>query len=199
MPIQAPNPPTAALDAVRTAVRSFAEEAMFRTPALRAAQPEQLTINEPHQVFLLGLDDLRAGAGLTRARLVGWRYLVQEGEKVIATAESALAGRGDAQVFSNFNEGPFVASTAAALSMAKTDPRVSQGTYEQRLLHVPALYVMALWLHEPTGAGDLLVPLAPSPRDLPAGRPLPAGEVVTILTELARRIPAEAPNDIKGS
>jgi hypothetical protein len=83
--------------------------------------------------------------------------------------------------------------------MAKTDPRVSQGTYEQRLLHVPALYVMALWLHEPTGAADLLVPLAPSPRDLPAGRPLSAGEVVTKLTELAQRIPAEAPNETKGS
>ncbi len=108
MPIHAPNPPAAALEAVRNTVRSFAEEAMFRTPALRAAQPEQLTINEPHQVFLLGLDDLRAGAGLTKARLVGWRYLVQEGEKVIASAESALAGEGDTQVFSNFNEGPFV-------------------------------------------------------------------------------------------
>jgi hypothetical protein len=48
MPIQVPNPPVETLDAVRSAVRSFAERAMFRTPALRAAQPEQLTINEPH-------------------------------------------------------------------------------------------------------------------------------------------------------
>jgi hypothetical protein len=100
MPIHAPNPPAAALEAVRNTVRSFAEEAMFRTPALRAAQPDQLTINEPHQVFLLGLDDLRAGADLSKARLVGWRYLVQEGDRVIATAESALAGQGDRQVFS---------------------------------------------------------------------------------------------------
>jgi hypothetical protein len=199
MPIHAPNPPAAALEAVRNTVRSFAEEAMFRTPALRAAQPDQLTINEPHQVFLLGLDDLRAGADLSKARLVGWRYLVQEGDKVIATAESALAGQGDRQVFSSFNEGPFVASTAAALSTAKADPRLSKGTYEQRLLHVPALYVMALWLHGPSGADDLLVPLAPAPRDVPTGRPVPAGEVLTKLTELAQRLPAEAPNEAKGS
>ena len=198
MPIQVPNPPAEAIAAVRSAVRSFAERAMFRTPALRAAQPEHLTINQPHQVFLLGLDDLRAGPDLARARLVGWRYLVQEGDRVIATAESTFADHG-APVFSNFNEGPFVASTTAALSMAKDDSRISQGNYEQRLLHVPALYVMALWLHEPTGADDLLVPLAPTPRDVPAGRPLPARELINKLAELAQRIPSEAPNDAKGS
>jgi hypothetical protein len=125
--------------------------------------------------------------------------LVQEGDTAIATAELTITAQSGVQVFSHFNEGPFVASTAAAISMAKTDPQVSQRSYEQRLLHVPALYVMALWLHEESGAQDLLVPLGPFPFEVPVGEPLPAGELIARLTEVAQRIPAEALDDPKGS
>ena len=199
MPIQTPNPPVAAVDVIRRAMRSFAETAAFRTPALRAAQPEQLSISEPHPVYLLGLDDLRAGASLARARLVGWRYLVQEGDNVIASAESTLAARGETHTFAHFTEGPFVASSAAALSLAKSDPRIAQGTYEQRLLHVPALYVMALWLHEPNGKNDLMIPLAPTPPGIPSGRTVPAAELLGQLADLAQRAPVEPPDSAKGS
>jgi hypothetical protein len=65
---------------------------------------------------------------------------------------------------------------------------------------VPALHVMALWLHGGQGdaAGDLLVPLDPSPVQTPAGRPAPAA---VLLRELAARssLVPPGPGDMSGS
>jgi hypothetical protein len=52
----------------------------------------------------------------------------------------------------------------------------------------------------PNPPGETLdVPLAPTPRDVPAGRPRPAHELINKLAELAQRIPAQAPDDATGS
>ena len=53
-----------------------------------------------------------------------------------------------------------------------------------RLLRIPALYMMALWLHAP--ATDLLVPLAPSPIGK-EGTPVPVPELFADLAELAQQ------------
>jgi hypothetical protein len=184
MPLRVPAPPTEAADAVRTTFQAFADSGTFRLPALRnATGPLELT--QPHQVFTLGLADLAAGRGLDAAKPSGWRYLVQEGDNALAAADTVATGPGNGYVFSTFNEGRFVTSTAEAIQAAQAIPEVSQGDFELRLLHVPGLHVMALWLHDITGnANDLLVPLEPSPVDTPTGQPVPAA---VLLQELARK------------
>jgi hypothetical protein len=144
----------------------------------------------------LGLSDLVAGKGLDAARPTGWRYLVQEGDNVLASAETVVGSRGE-QVFSAFNEGRFVDSSAKAMRAAREFPEVGQGGFELRLLNVPGLYVLALWLHNPQGKGDLLQPLAPSPVETPGDRPAPAA---VLLKELAAkaRVPIEAPDRTGG-
>ncbi len=198
MPLRVPAPPAEAADAVHTTFQAFADSGTFRLPALRnATGPLQLT--QPHQVFTLGLADLVAGRGLDAAKPSGWRYLVQEGDDALAAADTVATGSGDGYVFSAFNEGRFVTSTAEAIQAAQAIPEVSRGDFELRLLHVPGLHVMALWLHDIAGdAGDLLVPLEPSPVDTPTGQPAPA---VVLLQELASKSsPAAAtgPSDITG-
>lgn len=198
MPLRVPAPPAEAADAVHTTFQAFADSGTFRFQALRnATGPLQLT--QPHQVFTLGLADLVAGRGLDAAKPSGWRYLVQEGDDALAAADTVATGSGDGYVFSAFNEGRFVTSTAEAIQAAQAIPEVSRGDFELRLLHVPGLHVMALWLHDIAGnAGDLLVPLEPSPVDTPTGQPVPA---VVLLQELASKSsPAAAtgPSDITG-
>lgn len=145
--------------------------------------PLQLT--QPHQVFTLGLSDLAGGRGLEAAKPSGWRYLVQEGDNALAAAGTVATGSGNEYVFSSFNEGRFVTSTAEAIQAAQAIPEVSRGDFELRLFHVPGLHVMALWLHDVKGnASDLLVPLEPSPVDTPAGQPVPA---TALLQELASK------------
>jgi hypothetical protein len=190
MALIAPKPPRQAMDAVRTTFLELNKNRAFKSPALRSATgPLQLT--EPHEVFTLGLTDLVAGKGLDAAKPTGWRYLVQEDDKVLASAESVAVGPANEHVFSAFNEGSFVASSASAIRAVREIPEVEQGSFELRLLNVPGLYVLALWLHSVQGKDDLLVPLAPSPVEAPAGKPVPATVLLKELADKAR-IPIEA-------
>jgi hypothetical protein len=185
----APKPPQQALDAMHATFLDLSRNRAFRTPALRNATGT-LQLGEPQQVFTLDLTDLAAGKGLDAARPTGWRYLVQEGDNVLASAETVAGPRGE-QVFSAFNESRFVDSSAKALRAVGNSPEMAQGGYELRLLNVPGLYVQALWFHQTQGRGDLLQPLAPSPVETPADKPAPAA---VLLTELAAkaRVPMEA-------
>lgn len=182
----APKPPQQALDAMHTTFLDLSRNRAFRTPALRNATGT-LQLAEPHQVFTLDLTDLVAGKGLDAARPTGWRYLVQEGDNTLASAETVAGPRGE-QVFSAFNESRFVDSSAKALRAVEETPEVAQGGFELRLLNVPGLYVQALWFHETQGRGDLLQPLAPSPVETPGDKPAPAA---VLLKELADK--AQAP------
>lgn len=198
MPLRVPAPPTEAADAVHTTFQAFADSGAFRLPALRdATGPLQLT--KPHQVFTLGLADLAAGRGLEAANPTGWRYLVQEGDNVLAAADTVATGPGNDYIFSAFNEGRFVTSTAEAIQAAQAIPEVSQGDFEFRLLHVPGLHVMALWLHDLKGsANDLLIPLEPSPVDMPTGQPVPAAVLLQELASKSSPAAAIGPSDNTG-
>ena len=94
----------------------------------------------------------------------------------------------------SITEGPFVAATDQALSAASGQ----EGTYVPRVLNVPALHAVALWLHD-GGDGDLLVPLAPFPLDVPTGQPMPADELLSRLAASAGPVVEAADDDMKGS
>ena len=189
MVLIAARPPQQALDAAHATFLDLSRNRAFRTPALRNATGT-LQLGEPQQVFTLDLTDLAAGKGLDAARPTGWRYLVQEGDNVLASAETVAGPRGE-QVFSAFNESRFVDSSAKALRALGNSPEMAQGGYELRLLNVPGLYVQALWFHQTQGKGDLLQPLAPSPVETPEDKPAPAAMLLKELAAKAR-IPMEA-------
>ena len=192
MPLLAPEPPSQAAEIVHSTFRTFAENGTFRTPALRnATGPLQLT--QPHQAFTLGLADLVAGKGLEAATPTGWRYLVQQGDKTLASAETALTGTAPEHVFAAINEGRFVASTADAIRTARALPEVSKGNFELRLLRVPGLYFTAVWLHGAQGTSDVLVPL-----DEMAGKPVPAAQLLKDLASKAHAAAAVGPADRSG-
>lgn len=182
MPLHIPDPPSDVPDKVTTKLHEFAAGAKFSTKALRGARADQLDLSTPHQVFVMGLDAVTAGAGLAAAQPVGWRFLVTHNGQPIASAETMQKPDGTNEA-SQFTEGPFVDATDKALHGLHNLPQLEAAGFELRLLHVPALYVMALWLHAPTA--DLLVPLAPSPikKD---GKLLPPAEFFADLSELAR-------------
>ena len=83
---------------------------------------------------------------------------------------------------SHFNEGPFETATDNTVKTLHDLPELRAADYELRLLRIPALYMVALWLH--MTAGDLLVPLAPSPIGK-EGKPIPATEFFAELSHLA--------------
>jgi hypothetical protein len=198
MPLLAPNPPDQAARSVQSKIAELAANPRLGIPALRNVTG-QLQLTEPHQVFILGLDDLVAGRGLDAAKPTGWRYLIQQGDNVLASAETVRGGGVDTHVFAAFNEGRFVGSTAEAIRTARRLPELQTAKFELRLLQVPALHVMAVWLHSGTGTGDLLVPLAPSPLDTPAGGPVPAARLLTELVAKARALGSSEHDDRIGA
>jgi hypothetical protein len=151
--------------------------------ALRAlvadATPDHVTLPTP--VYVLGLDSLINGRGLADARLVGWRYIIDKGTGATVAAEVGY-DHGTAQhAFSSLNQGSFVDDTPVQVSAAQRAPEVASGDYELRLLRIPALYLVALWLKDRNGTEDRLVPLAPSQPPLTAGRIYPVAEVEKLL------------------
>lgn len=198
MPVTITTPPPAADEAVRAALRHFATVPEERLHALRGTRPAELATTAPHPVFTLGLDELRSRrARLSPGRPTGWRFLLRQDDEVVASAETVADAAGGTQ-FSHFNRGPFVGATAAALRTAEGLAETRDASYEVRLLHVPALYAMALWLHG-DGDNDLLIPLAPAPPDVEPNRAYPAQELLDLLADKAGQIPDLAPDDTRGA
>ncbi|MEV8591279.1 hypothetical protein [Streptomyces sp. NPDC051180] len=178
-----PSPaPAPALRSVLAALGSPTAVREARTPALRAAQGP-LSPEHPLPVHVLGV----AGApGIApRTRLAGWRFLIRHGERTIAAADTMLTP--DGWTFSHFFEGPYVTATERALLQAEALP----GAYEPRLLSVPELYMLTLWLHaDPDADGaatapaaaDLMVPLAPAPPGIAAHRPYQVADLLPVLS-----------------
>ncbi|MFE0365618.1 hypothetical protein [Streptomyces griseoaurantiacus] len=196
MPLHVPPAPAPALRSVLTALGSPTAVREARTPSLRAA-PGPVTPDLPLPVHVL---ERNTTAGAT-TRLAGWRFLIRSGDRAVAAAETMLTP--DGWAFSHFFEGPYIASTEIALRQAEA---VGQ-PFQPRLLSVPELYMLTLWLHgdcAADGAGgaplatDLLVPLAPAPPGIAAYRPYRAAELLPVLNLRATPAPLLGPSDPVG-
>jgi len=188
MPLHIPPAPAPALRSVLAALGSPTAVREARTPSLRAAQgPANPELPLPVHV----LDGFTA-QGPATTRLAGWRFLIRCGDRAVAAAETMLTP--DGWAFSHFFEGPYVASTELALQQAEA----LQQPYQPRLLSIPGLYMLALWLHGDTAADgaeghpaatDLLVPLAPAPPGIAAHLPHQVADLLPVLTLRATRLP----------
>ncbi|HVN34193.1 MAG TPA: hypothetical protein VMU96_02935 [Casimicrobiaceae bacterium] len=164
------------------------------------ARPEELQHSEPHPVYVATLDDLAAGKLLAAAKQTGWRYLLVHNDEVVAEAElsagrraakdakgakAAKSAKNEDLAFAGLTHGPFVAATVDGLHAAERLRQVEKSDYELRLLKVPSVYLVALWLHGDDD--DLLVPLGQPPAGLKKNKAYTEGAVIRALrTTVAR-------------
>lgn len=170
MPLHALQAPVPAERCVRAALRSEATE--LPGPPGGGDGPAGAVLSLPtHQ-----LAPVTAREEEPHTTLTGWRFLIpaQDGRPAGA-ADAGLTAEG--WVFAGFRTGPYIEATERALHQAAT----LVTDYQPRLLSVPQLYMMTLWLHtgitsppEPGGPGgdDVLVPLAPAPPGIAPHLPL---------------------------
>ena len=188
MPIRFPTPPPPVMDAL-----GARPEPGFRGSSPVPAQP----------VFTVGLDEvLRAEGGAEAARSVSaaptWRYSRFDASgqpEVLELAEEDVARGAAAAGDDRF--GPMIRE---ALAVADQDPRVGRHDYEARLYRVPALSLLAVWLHT-DAALDLFVPIGRPPPGLEPNRVYDDGEFMTQVREAARLAgaayeQAEAPDEL---
>ncbi|MEV0444137.1 hypothetical protein AB0I84_14220 [Streptomyces spectabilis] len=185
MPLHVPPAPAPALRSVLAALSSPTAVREARTPSLRAAQgPVSPDVPLPvHELDHAATEPAPATGAATK--LIGWRFLIRCGERAVAAAETMLTP--DGWAFSHFCEGPYIASAERALRHAEAMPQ----PYQPRLLSVPELYMLTLWLHGDRGTDaasgplaptDILVPLAPAPPGITAHRPHRAADLLPVLT-----------------
>jgi hypothetical protein len=192
MPLDVSNPPIAAYEAVQSVVSDLAGKSGFRTPALRRAAPGGLALSTPHRIALLRLDRVRETSDLRRSTEIrGWRFLIHDGDRVIASTDAVLNQKGGFD-FGQINEGPFNGSMEQAIRKAEALPAVQQAHFEPIVLLVPALYIVALWLHAADGENDLVVPLPPAPGEFRPLEPLAAKDFLSATKRLAERVPPES-------
>ncbi|WP_055563199.1 hypothetical protein [Streptomyces atriruber] len=180
MPLHVPPAPAPALRSVLAALGSPTAVSEARTPSLRTAQgPASPELPLPVHVL-----DHITPQGTSPTRLAGWRFLIRCAERSVAAADTILTP--DGWAFSHFFEGPYISSTERALRHAEAMPMPCQ----PRLLSVPELYMLTLWLHRDCtddgaegslAATDLLVPLAPAPPGIAAHRPHRVAELLPML------------------
>jgi len=230
MPLHVPPAPAPALRSIRAALRSPAALRSAPAPALvqPAANPPQSQLPLPvYEMPCRGGVLDRAGTRLTgwRFPLYDGSDAGHEGAEQDAAADGDRGrvgdggdrgGRGDrgsaaatgspvaaeamltadGWAFAGFRTGPYVLAAQRALRQAESVP----GGHQPRLLSVPQLYMLTLWLHADAGAdadaddaagtpgaADLLIPLAPAPPGIASHTP---HRVDALLPALSRRVAA---------
>ena len=193
--LHVPQAPAAALRSVETALHSPTAVHDPRTSSrLHASSPLRVGADTLRPELPLPVHEMtgireESGPG---TQLTGWRFLLRgtgaKAGEALGAADAVLTA--DGWTFGHFREGPYVSSSLRALHEAHA---LADG-YQPRLLFVPELYMLTLWLCRDRTAdpctgtpadGDLLIPLAPAPPGIPAHQPQRAD---TLLPLLARRV-----------
>ena len=148
----------------------------------------------PHPVYALGTDSIVARRAISAARRTGWRALVDKGGEVIAATE--VSRRRAGSYGGAVNRGRFVAATVTHVLRLEEELADKQEDFEVRLLRVPAICVVALWLHVRRShpGHDVIVPLT-DVGPLAEGRQLSPTEFLDLIRPLALDRFSDAPDE----
>jgi hypothetical protein len=190
MPIETPEAPKPSVEALHAMLPAFIASATIRQTAPRfaaslLASPQSLASpGLSYPVYALGLADVASGAGVRKAKLSAWRHeFAAEGEVV-----SAEVSAGRRPQFTGLNVNSRFRSVQEELRLAAEAAEFAGKSYEARLLQISAMGIRALWLKAKSRShADVVIPLAPTRRELTAGRHYSPEEFIAAL-----RGPAEA-------
>ena len=165
MPIRFPEPPALSTSTLESAIASR-ETSSEHLAFLKTARPAWTM---PHEVYHLGLNAVETDRGVDAAEPVAWRYVSSEAGKPGSTAADVQHGAGGA-TFAGLTQAPFVRAFAEAVQRSAADPTLGVGDFEPRLLQIPALYIVALWLKDGDPSRDVFIPLPPANSAVEPGR-----------------------------
>jgi hypothetical protein len=197
MPIETPEAPKPSVEALHAMLPAFIASATIRQTAPRfaaslLASPQSLASpGLSYPVYALGLADVASGAGVRKAKLSAWRHeFAAEGEVV-----SAEVSAGRRPQFTGLNVNSRFRSVQEELRLAAEAAEFAGKSYEARLLQISAMGIRALWLKAKSRShADVVIPLAPTRRELTAGRHYSPEEFIAALRGAAEAmLAAEAP------
>jgi hypothetical protein len=198
VPSETPEAPRPSIEALQAILPALVGSAGIRQSAPNfaasiLASPRSLSSpGLSYPVYALGLADVASGAGVGKAKLSAWRHEFTSGAEVVAAEVSA----GRRPQFSGLNVNSRFRSVEHELrSVAEAGGNFAGRSYEPRLLQISALGVRALWLKSKSRShADVVIPLAPTRRELTANRHYSPAEFIEALKSAAETLlRAEAP------
>lgn len=161
-------------------------------------QMDKMRVHTTHPVYTVSLVNAQRSV-LDDARITSWRSLVSDGDTPLASVDVRADEnvREETLKISQFNEGPFVQSTAEALEKARSLKQTQKSDFEVRTLEIPALYVRALWLKNNDG-DDLIIPLSPAPTAFEPGRAYSSREFNKVVSELSTQRLSQDDDELVG-
>lgn len=123
----------------------------------------EVRVAKPQPIYTSTIDALLDNRLLSDARLTGWQYvLVVNGEADGVAEVSGTMGEPAAPLsFASMYPREYARAIADTIRHAEGIP----GEYDLRMLRVPSLYLLAVWLRS-SFTGDLLLPVPPAPNRL---------------------------------
>ena len=197
MPIETPAAPKPSIEALHAMLPAFIASAGIRQTAPHfaaslLASPQNLASPDlSYPVYTLGLADVASGAGVRKAKLSAWRHeFAAQGE--VVSAEVTARRRPQ---FAGLNVNSRFRSVLEELRLAAEAADFAGKSYEARLLQISAMGIRALWFKAKSRSyADVVIPLAPTRRELTAGRHYSSEEFTAELKGAAEEmLAAEAP------
>jgi hypothetical protein len=188
MSINMPTPPKESVQALVSTLQKLPSGPGGGRAALSLEDDRSLesSISYPHKVYNLGLKDIAGGKGIEAAHFVSWRYLISQGARGTAAAEVNCDEKQKNQ-FSQLNQGAFAGGTLEEIRRVVDDPEFEKGSYELRVLRVPALYVIALWLADQQNHNDALIPIPPTNEALKPSQVYTPKQFIAVLRQPAQQ------------
>lgn len=183
MTLFVPEPPAEGLRIINEALGSLLSQPASLLSATTGLNLDALSAAAPHRCYFVRLESVAGGQILSEAELTGWRYIVLSDELPLLAAELNINADEDVPEFSNTNQGPHVEGTVEGVRIAESLDEVRRQDFELRLLEIPSLYVIALWLHGEEN--NLLIPLPPTNPVLTSFGIFTEEELLTVLREAA--------------
>lgn len=189
MSIKMPEPPKESFQALVSSLQrvSSAGGGAAAKLSLEGRRSVESSIFYPHKVYNLGLQDIASGRGIDAAHLVSWRYLINQGPGGTAAAEVNYDERKQSNQFSQLNQGAFAGATLEEIKKVVDNRKFQEGSYELRVLRVPALYVIALWLNDQRNHEDVLIPIPPTNEFLKPSEVYTPSQFIAILRKPAEQ------------
>lgn len=161
--------PPAGISRAATAAMQHINLRKFAVATAGGTAPTALHPSTPHRVYTLALDALAAGRELNAVQESGFRMLLTDGNEVLATVNMRQTTVGGGVEFQSVSQnGPYVEGVDQAIRFAESAAATVSPSYEIRLLQIPGLYIIAIWLHG--SADELFIPVNPAPAPLQSNR-----------------------------
>jgi hypothetical protein len=163
MTVQDQTPPAGSLDALTEAAHNLHPSHSGLAGILNHVHdhPQEHT---PHPMYVVALRDMASPDGLSKAALVGWRYLSISGSTQKYAIDVHHDPDGSNHHFAGLMRGPGVEALINVVEEVRLHQQTSAGVFTLSTLSIPALDISAVWLRAKDESDDLVdvVPPAPS-------------------------------------